>query len=93
MRPALTPVSNTQLLRDRAETILWIKTQMAKFGLHFVDLQNAGCFTSHAVDKPSGPVCFRDAQGHVWDGRGALPDWLQRAVHAGQTTEHFRVGR
>ncbi|MGE8366520.1 H-NS family nucleoid-associated regulatory protein, partial [Cupriavidus sp.] len=26
-----------------------------------------------------------------WDGRGAMPDWLQRAVNAGQTVEHFRV--
>lgn len=91
MRPPLTPASNTQLLRDRAETILWIKTQMAKFGLHVVDLENAGCFTTRPVAEAPGPVRFRDAQGHVWDGRGALPDWLQWAVHAGQTVEHFRV--
>jgi len=36
----------------------------------------------------SGPVRFRDAQGHVWDGRGDLPDWLQRAVNAGQSVAH-----
>ena len=26
------------------------------------------------------------------DGRGAMPDWLQRAINAGQAVEHFQVG-
>ncbi len=80
MPPALPPGTDTQHLRERADTIVWIKTQMAKFGLHLADLQRAGCFAEPPVAAPPGPVRFRDAQGHVWDGRGDLPDWLQRAV-------------
>ncbi|WP_414437083.1 H-NS family nucleoid-associated regulatory protein [Cupriavidus necator] len=37
------------------------------------------------------PICFRDAAGHSWDGRGDLPEWLQRAVNAGQAVDNFRV--
>lgn len=32
-----------------------------------------------------------NAAGQVWDGTGTMPDWLQRAVNAGQSIEHFRV--
>jgi DNA-binding protein H-NS len=35
-------------------------------------------------------VSYRDAWGNTWDGRGALPEWLQRAQAAGQSIEHFR---
>ncbi|MCY1524518.1 hypothetical protein D9M68_594570 [compost metagenome] len=48
MPPALLQDSDTQLLRERAETILWIKTQMARYGLHLADLQNAGSFSEGA---------------------------------------------
>lgn len=83
----------TQVLRERAEAILWIKTQMARHGLQFEDLKRAGCFDEHASagSTSSAQARFRDAQGHVWDGQGALPAWLQRAVNAGQSVEHFRV--
>ena len=93
MPSALFEESDTQLLRDRAETILWIKTQMARHGLHLADLQRAGCFREPSSDAvaASRPMQFRDAQGNVWDGHGKLPDWLQRAVNAGQSIEHFRV--
>lgn len=91
MHSAPSPDSNTQFLRERADTIVWIKMQMAKFGLHLADLQQAGCFVDGPAAAVSGPIRFRDAQGHVWDGRGALPEWLQRAVNAGQSIEHFRV--
>lgn len=26
---------------------------------------------------------YRDGASHTWNGRGNLPDWLQRAVNAG----------
>ena len=93
MPSALLRGSDTQLLRERAETIIWIKTQMARYGIQLADLQNAGCFreASPTADAAPGPVRFRDAQGNAWDGQGGLPDWLQRAVNAGQSIEHFRV--
>ncbi|MFS8974496.1 H-NS family nucleoid-associated regulatory protein [Cupriavidus necator] len=79
-------------LRERAEAILWVKTQMARYGIHLEDLHAAGCF-DQPEDGEVAPerVLFRDAQGQTWDGRGDLPAWLQRAVNAGQSIEHFRV--
>lgn len=93
MLPALLQDSDTQLLRERAATILWIKTQMARYGLHLADLQNAGCFAEGAslANAPVHPIRYRDAYGHAWDGHGDLPEWLRRAVNAGQSIEHFRV--
>lgn len=94
MHTVLSQEPSIRLMRERAETILWIKKQIAKYGVDLVDLQNAGCFPepSVAAHATNGVVRFRDAQGHVWDGCGNLPDWLQRAVNAGQSIEHFRVG-
>jgi DNA-binding protein H-NS len=37
-------------------------------------------------------VSYRDAWGNTWNGSGDLPEWLQRAVAAGQSIEHFRSG-
>jgi DNA-binding protein H-NS len=37
-----------------------------------------------------GPV-FRNASGDTWDGCGDMPEWLKRAVHAGQDIEFYRV--
>lgn len=34
---------------------------------------------------------YRNAMGQSWDGQGEYPDWLQRAVNAGQSIEFFRV--
>ncbi|KJK08415.1 DNA-binding protein [Burkholderiaceae bacterium 16] len=71
---------------ERAEAITWVRIQMAQH-----DLQAAGCFAEPAPTPLPGAVRYRNAQGQGWDGRGAMPDWLQRAIHAGQTVEHFRV--
>lgn len=40
--------------------------------------------------KEQQAVAYRDAWGNIWNGRGDLPEWLQRAVAAGQSIEHFR---
>ena len=34
---------------------------------------------------------FRNANGDTWDGLGDMPEWLKRAVHAGQDIEFYRV--
>ena len=79
---------------ERAQAITWIRIQMAQHGLTLADLQAGGCFAEPPPPTPSpGAVRYRNAQGQGWDGRGAMPDWLQRAIHAGQTVEHFRVGQ
>ena len=35
--------------------------------------------------------CYKDAFGNCWMGEGSLPEWLARAVAAGQSIEHFRA--
>ncbi|PZX34555.1 conserved hypothetical protein [Cupriavidus phytorum] len=45
-----------------------------------------------AAPKPAGArPLYRNALGQSWDGQGEYPDWLQRAVNAGQSIEFFRV--
>lgn len=43
-----------------------------------------------APPAPPKPL-YRNALGQSWDGTGPYPDWLQRAVNAGQTIEFYRV--
>jgi len=68
---------------------------MARLGLTYEHLLAAGCFTTpHVAGGPATDgIRFRDANGHTWTGVGDVPDWLQRAVNAGQSIEHFRVQR
>lgn len=45
-----------------------------------------------AAPKAAGArPLYRNALGQSWDGQGDYPDWLQRAVNAGQSIEFFRV--
>ncbi|PLQ00497.1 DNA-binding protein [Cupriavidus pauculus] len=68
---------------------------MARLELTYEHLLAIGCFDALDVagDTASGVIRFRDANGHAWTGLGDLPNWLQRAVNAGQSIEHFRVRR
>ncbi|MDF3882738.1 H-NS family nucleoid-associated regulatory protein [Cupriavidus basilensis] len=43
------------------------------------------------AEIPARPL-YRNAMGQSWDGTGERPEWLQRAVNAGQTIDFFRVG-
>lgn len=44
-----------------------------------------------ALPKPTpGVVQYADAYGNSWDGAGAMPEWLLRAVRAGQTPDFFK---
>ncbi|MGO4812768.1 H-NS family nucleoid-associated regulatory protein [Cupriavidus sp. 2MCAB6] len=65
---------------ERAEAITWIRIQMAQHGLSLSDPQAAGCFAEPPPTPTPGVVRYRNAHGQGWDGRGAMPDWLQRAV-------------
>ncbi|WP_454040429.1 H-NS family nucleoid-associated regulatory protein [Cupriavidus metallidurans] len=64
---------------------------MARHGVTPEQLVAAGCFAVPMRPTPAA-VRYRSADGQSWDGEGAMPDWLRRAVNAGQTVEHFRVG-
>lgn len=73
---------------ERADAIRWIRAQMLEYGLTMEELEAAGCF---APPPSPRPVCYSNAEGLSWDGTGEMPDWLRRAVNAGQTVEFFRV--
>uniref|UniRef100_UPI003F49581E H-NS family nucleoid-associated regulatory protein n=1 Tax=Cupriavidus taiwanensis TaxID=164546 RepID=UPI003F49581E len=76
-------------INERAAAIRWIQNEMADYGLTMEELEAAGCFDP---PPPPPPVCYRNAQGMSWDGQGEMPDWLRRAVNAGQSVEFYRVG-
>lgn len=78
----------------RETAIAWILEQMQTYDLSVEDLQTHGCFDAPppppAPPTPIGPI-YMSADGQRWDGLGDMPDWLKRAVNAGQSIEHFRV--
>jgi len=72
----------------RERLIAWIQHRMEEFGITFAALEN-----SLAEDeKSASAICYQDASGHEWDGKGDLPEWLRRAVASGQSIEFFRCG-
>ena len=83
-----TPRSAAEL-RQRSEAIVWIRTQITRHGLSYAQLQAVGCFGT--ARQRAGQAQYRNAQGQTWDGRSEMPEWLQRAIAAGQSAEHFRV--
>jgi DNA-binding protein H-NS len=72
--------------RDRL--IRWILRRMDEF-----DITHTALAQSIEEDlENEQAVSYRDAWGNTWNGDGDLPEWLQRAVAAGQSIEHFRSG-
>ncbi|MEN7529535.1 MULTISPECIES: H-NS family nucleoid-associated regulatory protein [unclassified Cupriavidus] len=87
--------------------VAWVREQMDRHGLTFDHLVEAGCFaeseetaevevegeTTPATPAPAAAprVVYRNAMGQTWDGTGEYPDWLQRAVNAGQSIDFYRV--
>ncbi|WP_353627734.1 H-NS family nucleoid-associated regulatory protein [Ralstonia pseudosolanacearum] len=88
--PSMIEPGSAVMLRRRAEAIAWVRMQIARYGLKHADLVAAGVFPSRR--RTVRKVRYRSADGQTWDGEGDMPeDWLQRAVNAGQSPEHFRV--
>ncbi|WP_454753902.1 H-NS family nucleoid-associated regulatory protein [Cupriavidus necator] len=83
-------------INERAAAIRWIQAGMADYGLTMEELAAAGCFDPPPPPPPPPApppaVCYRNAAGQSWDGQGDMPDWLRRAVNAGQSVEFYRVG-
>ncbi|CAG7605164.1 H-NS family nucleoid-associated regulatory protein [Candidatus Vallotia tarda] len=73
--------------QKRQKIIAYIHKQMAEYDISVERLAEALA----EKEKDIKPVLFRDAYGNVWDGKGEMPNWLKRAVYAGQSTEHFKV--
>ncbi|BDB27712.1 hypothetical protein Tamer19_28580 [Cupriavidus sp. TA19] len=51
----------------------------------------AGADVVRAKTNGAPRPLYRNAMGQSWDGEGEYPDWLQRAVNAGQSIDFFRV--
>ncbi|RZT31397.1 H-NS family nucleoid-associated regulatory protein [Cupriavidus agavae] len=91
----------------KTAAVAWIREQIDRLGLTFDHLVEAGCFaeseesTDAEPAEPAAPeappvaaaprVVYRNAMGQTWDGTGEYPDWLQRAVNAGQSIDFYRV--
>jgi len=70
----------------RERLIAWIQHRMHEFGITVDALQSSLA----EDDQNLRAIRYQDALGHVWDGKGDLPDWLRRAVASGQNIEFFR---
>jgi DNA-binding protein H-NS len=72
--------------QGRERLIAWLLHRMEEFGITIDALERSLAEDQCKVHV----VLYQDATGHTWDGNGDLPDWLRRAVAAGQSIEHFR---
>lgn len=88
---SFTGPSEASHLRDRMEAILWIRTTIARYGITLVQLEESGCFVAERSGRNPISHKYIDALGHVWDGLGPIPEWLRRAINAGQSMDHFRA--
>jgi DNA-binding protein H-NS len=70
----------------RERLIAWIRRRMDEYGISIEALAEA-IETDAAATRA---VMYRDAYGNTWDGHGDKPDWLARAIYAGQNIDHFR---
>jgi DNA-binding protein H-NS len=66
--------------------IRWIRQKMEYAGISLEALERSLIEDARAVRA----ILYRDALGNTWDGIGQLPQWLRRAVAAGQSIQHFR---
>ncbi|CAH2806641.1 MAG: DNA-binding protein H-NS [uncultured Paraburkholderia sp.] len=70
----------------REHLVVWIRRRMDEYGITIEAL--AESIETDANAKRA--VMYRDAFGNTWDGHGDKPDWLARAIYAGQNIDHFR---
>jgi DNA-binding protein H-NS len=70
----------------RERLVLWIRRRMDEYGITLEALAES----IEADAAKTRAVMYRDAYGNTWDGQGDKPDWLARAIYAGQNIDHFR---
>ena len=70
----------------RERLIRWLRRRMDEYGITVEAVAE-----SISADKQAErPILYRDAMGNTWDGHGDPPDWLRRAVAAGQQMDFYR---
>ena len=70
----------------RERLICWLKRRMMQGGITLEALERA----LNLDLEEERMIRYRDAFGNTWTGIGELPEWLRRAVAAGQCIDHFR---
>jgi DNA-binding protein H-NS len=71
----------------RERLVRWIRRRMKESGITFDALERALCDELRERDA----IRYCDAYGNTWTGAGDMPNWLRRAVAAGQSIEHFQT--
>jgi DNA-binding protein H-NS len=72
----------------RERLICWLRRRMMESEITIEALERA--LNCDAEDEQM--IRYRDANGNAWTGLGEMPEWLCRAVAAGQSIDHFRCG-
>lgn len=77
----------------RQRLIRYLRKRMAEFGITLAALEEFIDKSRPVVQLPvrTAPGSYRDAAGNTWDGFGVYPDWMRRAMAAGQLPDHFRT--
>jgi DNA-binding protein H-NS len=75
--------------RKRDSIVAYLRRRMSEVGIEVDDV--AAAIAEDQLRQKSAR--YRSATGDIWSGEGEMPQWLQQAVSAGQTVEHFAVQR
>jgi DNA-binding protein H-NS len=78
-----------EMKRDRI--VAYLRHRMEEFGIRPEDLEPDPVPARSAEPKQPGVDRYRNANGDRWDGEGEMPEWLRRAISAGQSIDHFAV--
>ncbi|QBR04296.1 H-NS family nucleoid-associated regulatory protein [Paraburkholderia pallida] len=73
--------------RKRESMVAYLRRRMAEFGIKPDDLAESIARDQRRHSKTR----YRNAAGETWDGKGEIPQWLQQAMSAGQSREHFAI--
>ncbi|MFM0669290.1 H-NS family nucleoid-associated regulatory protein [Paraburkholderia sediminicola] len=69
----------------RERVICWLRRRMMECEITIEALEHA--LNRDVEDERM--IRYRDAYGNAWTGLGEMPEWLRRAVAAGQSIDHF----
>jgi len=75
--------------RKRDSMVAYLRRRMAEVGIELDDL--AAAIAEDQIRQKSAR--YRSATGEIWSGEGEMPQWLKQAISAGQSIDHFAVGR
>lgn len=75
--------------RKRDSIVAYLRRRMAEVGIGIDDLAAAIAEDEFYQNNAR----YRSATGETWSGDGEMPQWLKQSLSAGQSLEHFAIGR